>query len=191
MKPSKTVLVLASASAPVSALQGFGEQAVGYFPYCATACNRALGSNYLSCSFDGYVPGGMMNSDSASATPACRANNIPFLSSLAYCIRTHCDYDLGVIETWWAAKASGTGGAFVPLKFSYQEALMLVSTPPTQVITPKENLTTTMLADETIYANQYGTLYSVNREEYVHVKYGYVDLQHSVMTTIYLCEAGL
>jgi hypothetical protein len=100
MKLATTVLVVASACAPVAALQGFGAQSVGYFPYCATACNRALGSIYLTCSFDGYVPGGMMDSDSASATPACRGSNMPFLSSLAYCISTHCSYDMGIIETW-------------------------------------------------------------------------------------------
>ncbi|KAH8130726.1 hypothetical protein ACSS6W_006603 [Trichoderma asperelloides] len=174
MKLSTAVLVAASASAPVAALQGFGQQSTGYFPYCATACYRALGSNYLSCSFDGYVPGGMMDSDSASATPACRAGNMPFLSSLAYCISTHCSYDIGIIETWWAAKSTGSGGAFEPPKWSYQEALMNVTTAPTNVLTAKDNLTSAMLANETNYRNQYGTLFMVDREEFLHEKYGLV-----------------
>lgn len=71
--PAAAVLLVVVAVTPAAALQGFGEQAVGYFPYCATACHRALGSNYLSRSFDGYMLGGMMDSDAASATPACRA----------------------------------------------------------------------------------------------------------------------
>src|SRR3569833_3469212 len=122
MKLSTFILLADGILAPVAALQGFGDQLVGYFPYCATACYRALGSNYLSCSYDGYVLGGMMNSDSASATPACRGSNMPFLSSLAYCISTHCTYVLGVIETWWVAKSPGAGGTYVPPKNSYQES---------------------------------------------------------------------
>jgi hypothetical protein len=173
MKLSTAALTVLGASAPGAALQGFGDQATGYFPYCATACNRALGSNYLSCSFDGYVPGGMMDSDSASATPACRGSNMPFLSSLAYCISTHCNYDLGIIETWWLAKSTGAGGAYTPPTWSYQQSLMNVTTPPNHVITSKDNLTSTMLANETNYRNQYGTLYMVDREEYLHEKYGY------------------
>ncbi|KAL5093143.1 hypothetical protein Trisim1_011933 [Trichoderma cf. simile WF8] len=174
MRLSTSVLVAATASVPVSGLQGFGDQSTGYFPYCATACNRALGSNYLSCSFDGYVPGGMMDSDSASATPACRGSNMPFLSSLAYCISTHCNYDMGIIETWWAAKSTGSGGAFEPPRWSYQEALMNVTIAPTHVITAKDNFTSTMLANETNYRNQYGTLFMVDREEFLHEKYGLV-----------------
>ncbi len=64
MKLPTTALVMAGVFTPTAGLQEFGDEAVGYFPYCATACYRALGSNYLSCSFDGYVPGGMMDSDS-------------------------------------------------------------------------------------------------------------------------------
>lgn len=172
MNLAAAVLLLASACAPVAGLQGFGPQSIGYFPYCATACNRALGSNYLSCSFDGYVPGGMMDSDSASATPACRGSNMPFLSSLAYCISTHCSYDMGIIESWWAAKSTGSGGAFEPPKWSYQQALMNVTAAPTHVLTAKDNLTSTMLANETNYRNQYGTLFMVDREEFLHEKYG-------------------
>ncbi|KKP01903.1 ferric reductase transmembrane component 3 [Trichoderma harzianum] len=174
MRLLTSVLVAASASVPVAGLQGFGDQSTGYFLYCATACNRALGSNYLSCSFAGYVPSGMMDSDSASATLACRGSNMPFLSSLAYCISTHCNYDMGIIETWWAAKSTGSGGAFEPPRWSYQEALMNVTIAPTHVITAKDNLTSTMLANETNYRNQYGTLFMVDREEFLHEKYGLV-----------------
>ncbi|KAM0459101.1 hypothetical protein ACHAO4_002492 [Trichoderma viride] len=180
MKLASAVLVVTSACVPAAALQGFGPQSTGYSPYCATACNRALGRNFLSCSFDGYVPGGMMDSDSASATPACRGSNMPFLSSLAYCISTHCNYDMGIIETWWAAKSTGSGGAFEPPKWSYQEALMNVTAAPTHVLTAKDNLTLTMLANETSYRNQYGTLFMVDREELLHEKYGLVILMVGV-----------
>jgi hypothetical protein len=71
----------------------------------------------------------------------------------------------------WAS--SRPGGAFEPPKWSYQEALMNVTTAPTHVVTAKDNLTSTMLANETNYRNQYGTLFMVDREEFLHEKYGY------------------
>lgn len=179
MKLSTISLVITGAVNHVASLQGFGGQATGYFPYCATACYRALGSNYLSCSFDGYIPGGMMNSDPASATPACRGSDMPFLSSLAHCISTHCNHDVGIIETWWVAKSTGSGGAYIAPTWSYQESLMNVTTPPSHTITTTDNITSTMLANETNYKNQYGTLYMVDREEYLHEKYGYVTLPNT------------
>lgn len=59
--------------APVFAIQGFGRHSHTYHPMCCTACRRALESHYILCSFDGYVPGGMIDSDASSATFRCRA----------------------------------------------------------------------------------------------------------------------
>ena len=145
MKLSAAAVMVTGASAPVAALQGFADETTGYFPYCATACNRALGSNYLSRSFDGYMPGGMMHSNSASATPASRGSNMPYLSSLAFCISTQCSYDMGLLETWWIAKSMGSGGGYVAPTWSYQQALINVTTPPALVIMAIDNLTVTRL----------------------------------------------
>jgi hypothetical protein len=135
------VRLLVGAAAPVAAIQGFGDQATGYYPYCATACNRALGSNYLPCSFDGYAPGGMMNSDSASATPACRASNIPFLPGLLHqhSLRFGPRHPRDLVD----CEEHGIGCTYVVPIYSYQESLMNVTKAPTHVIKPKQNLTST------------------------------------------------
>lgn len=169
------LLLLAS---PAAAIQGFGSQAFTYHPMCCTACRRALGSNYLSCSFDGYVPGGMMDSDAASATPKCRAGNAPFLTSLAYCINTRCggpdQLSVAGREIWWAA--SCTGSPDVPPMWSYGTALAKVEAPPTHVVMASENLTMTVLSDQDVYDHHFGTLSMVVYEENLHTRFGFVVL---------------
>ncbi|ORY01996.1 hypothetical protein BCR34DRAFT_89831 [Clohesyomyces aquaticus] len=56
-------------------------------PYCARACRTVLGTANLTCSEMHY----MGNHMAMMTTPHCRANDEPFLTSLAYCFDHMCN----------------------------------------------------------------------------------------------------
>ncbi|KAH6611938.1 ferric reductase like transmembrane component-domain-containing protein [Boeremia exigua] len=100
-----------------------------YDPNCGFSCYNAVSSTPLECdasdsSTDGH--GGMdmdmdMGMGAEAPTPDCKAQNLPFLETIAYCMSTRCTADVPVWkrEEFWATKLI-TG--IVP-KWTYSETL--------------------------------------------------------------------
>src|ERR1051326_2100039 len=77
-----------------------------YDPYCAMACYRSLYTLMLSCSSTGETVGMM----TMSTTSECWATNVPFLTSLAWCMHTKCvadDIKRSKLEYFWETQATG------------------------------------------------------------------------------------
>ncbi|KAF2672133.1 hypothetical protein BT63DRAFT_445999 [Microthyrium microscopicum] len=111
---------------------------------CATDCFDTIAFNPLSCT---PTPRGPPKGRREPITPPkCFASNPPFLSTLAWCVKTKCSgEEVWKIEKWWHQHAA-TPKIFptppVP-KLTYQESLASIKEPPTKV-----------LASENILINQ-------------------------------------
>ena len=123
---------------------GFG----WYDPPCAFACEDALSAAPLSCT----------DVETGSSSPECRATNVPFLTSLAYCMQQNCDADSTPAwqrELFWHDKM--TGDVSVVPMMDYATALMLVNGTPTVEFnsSSEDVLNTTVLVPDTAYLMQY------------------------------------
>lgn len=158
----------------VFALTGF--EGESYYPLCAHGCLRAFSTVLLTCSTPDDPITGMMVIN-VNTRPSCYAGNDVYLTSLAYCVSQQCAREhLSTLqlETFWAKYA--TGGLTVPAKWSYTEALMKVTEPPTEYLVSKSTtvLNATLLANETVMTLQKNTLYSVQYEGMLEGQYGLV-----------------
>jgi hypothetical protein len=95
-----------------------------YEPNCGYSCYSAVSSTLLSCdSTDSTDSGHSMDMDMTpgAPTPACQAQNLPFLETIAYCMSTRCGADVPVWkrEEYWATKLLSD---VVP-KYTYSESL--------------------------------------------------------------------
>jgi hypothetical protein len=96
-------------------------------PSCAYACRASISSAPLVCSGHGH--GGAHSHGSPPTSPQCRSEDTAFLTTLAYCINTHCqEVPLWQLEQYWAQQA--TGSVSVPPKWDYSAALVHVTTSP-------------------------------------------------------------
>lgn len=154
------------------ALVGMGKDM--FKPPCAYACARALGSFMLSCSDHDAAGGGHSHGGSAMTSPACRAGDTAYLTTLAWCMQTKCAAD-GVptweLEKFWAEQASGD--PTVAPKWDYGATIANISEPPTRELTTGDMLHSTALAPETAWKTQYNTMTTVEYEETMHARYGY------------------
>ena len=111
-----------------NAFPGYGFR--WYDPVCGYACNNAIASATLECTVMDHSHG---HSHAMGATsPACRAGDTPFLTTLAWCMNAMCDPVK--VPTWqrekfWATKVTGDP-AVVP-KWDYSRALEDVGEKPT------------------------------------------------------------
>lgn len=89
-------------------------------PVCAYACGNSLSSAPLSCSMTMDHGGGNLM---AMTTPACRAHDKAYLTSVAYCIDSKCGRDVPIwqIEKYWAATVT-TSPVIEPM-WDYRSAL--------------------------------------------------------------------
>jgi len=108
-----------------AAFTGLGERYND--PSCAYACRAAISSAPLACSGHGH--GGAHSHGAPPTSPDCRAEDSPFLTTLAYCISANCqDIPIWRLEQYWALQA--TGSPAVPAKWDYNTARDQVTTPP-------------------------------------------------------------
>lgn len=101
-----------------------------YAPSCGWACYNAISGAILACTemdHSGSDHSGMTMSTSGD----CRAGDTPFLTTLAYCMKTYCDDRTPVWkrEKYWGEQA--TGGMGVPAKWTYSQALAEIIDKPT------------------------------------------------------------
>lgn len=117
-------------------------------PACAYACTGSLSSFALECSVEDHGGhGGHSHGASVYTSPECRANNTPYLTTLAWCLHTKCaPYDVltSRLETIWEQEAT-TDPSVLP-KWSYTEALLNVANPPTRQLVMGETINTTLVA---------------------------------------------
>lgn len=133
-------------------------------PFCATACYGSLSSYRLDCS---EIHGDPHSHDAMVMTsPDCRADHVPFLTSLAWCISTKCqevgaDLKTSEIEKFWEEKS--TGDASVEPVWSYREALANVTEKPTTVLEHGGEINETVVPPEFWFV-LYGTYRTLDGE---------------------------
>lgn len=168
----------------LGALVGYG--IYPYEPPCAHACDRSLSSLMLECS--SHVALGMdMHGGSAMTSPQCRAGDTPWLTTLAWCMRTKCaesNVSTSELEAFWEKQS--TEDPTVAPKWGYSTTLFNVTQPPTRKLTKADDtLNFTALVNPAVYEAQYNALTAVQRENFVESGYGY-DIGHSLVSK--MCE---
>ena len=148
-----------------------------YDPYCAHGCFRSFAAFTLQCSTI-VSPGGHTTANEAAYNLAmCRASNVPFLSSIAWCINLYCPEDVraSTIERFWETEI--TGDVAVPPMWSYGEVVANTTQPPTRVALATEKdmvLNMTMLTTYDNWEATWVTLFYFFRETTLESYYGYV-----------------
>ncbi|KAF2867716.1 ferric reductase like transmembrane component-domain-containing protein [Massariosphaeria phaeospora] len=165
-------LLTLALSGSTSALIGYGIPM--YKPNCAFACRSLFASAMLECSAHDHVAGA--HSHGAGPTsPECRAGDTPWLTTLAYCIKSTCiDVAPFRLEAYWAEQC--TGDAAVQPKWTYQETLTeLEKVPrPSAQLGEEEMLEFTALYDEETWESYRGTLFHFEYAETMHSRYGII-----------------
>ena len=172
MKPTSGLWLACLASSPVlGALVGYG--IYPYKPVCAYACDRSLSSLTLACSSD--MGSGSDMSSAPTTSPQCRAGDTPWLTTLAWCMRTECvdqNVPTSELEAFWEEQC--TGDPSVAPKWSYSTTLVNIAQPPTQELSKTDDvLNITALVDSAIYKAQHNALTAVQRENVVESGFGY------------------
>lgn len=126
----------------------------------------------LSCSEHDHGGGHSMHGGGGT-TPECRAGDTSFLTTLAYCISTHCDADnvpAWKREKYWADKT--TGDKTVLPKWTYAQALVQVDGTPEKELGEDEMLDFTAKVDEETHQLYRNTLEHFEYAETRHSAYG-------------------
>ena len=163
-------------AAPAVALIGHGIKM--YNPTCAFACRAAIESAPLTCSTTGGGHGGDHDHSGGEVvtTPECRAQNDPFLTTLAWCMKTTCaDFDVEVwrLEKYWIEKASEEEDVSVLPKWAYGQALEQVMEPPSRTYDEIEIMNTTVIVPHSSWDAERWTLEMFEAQETLHSRYGY------------------
>ncbi|RFU76500.1 ferric-chelate reductase fre2 [Trichoderma arundinaceum] len=111
-----------------------------YDPFCAHGCFRSFAGFTLPCSAI-VSPGGHTTADTTAHNLAeCRATNIPYLSSIAWCIHLYCPEDVraSTIERFWETEITGDIN-IIPV-WSYGETIANITQPPTKVAKGKDTV---------------------------------------------------
>ncbi|KAL6856719.1 ferric reductase-like transmembrane component [Trichoderma novae-zelandiae] len=148
-------------------LEGFGRSS--YNPLCAEACLRSFTSLMLSCT-DTDMEGG--NHGMMYASPSCRAESTPFLTSVAWCMGDKCvDVPASKLEAYWEDWV--TGNRAVQPKWSFSEALANVDPrpPELQLSISDMALNETSIVAPTTYLGQWDVLGAVRDEMVIESKY--------------------
>ncbi|KAK0741572.1 hypothetical protein B0T18DRAFT_440770 [Schizothecium vesticola] len=153
--PSALVAVslLAGTAQCAKGIVGFGTH-----PYdlpCAHACQRSITSFKLSCSHD-MEEEGHSHGPYAMTPPSCRAQDEPYLSTLAWCMHVKCsDVKTSQLQAFW--KKSGTEDPPVAAMWDYPTALASSSEPSVALTEDTAVLNFTAIANEDTYLAQYNS----------------------------------
>lgn len=174
------LLLVRGVSGAENGIIGFG---LSLYPdSCCLACHDSLSSLYLSCTtFPDHgdmsaMPGDMnmkmdMDMDMemmGTTTEECRTSNMPWLQTMAYCIKQACTPH-GYTEERQAGCFSlhAVAGASEP---TFRDSLP--ATPPTVELSEHSMwLNTTSLVNHDLYYATHGTLEEFGRSEYIHTRY--------------------
>ncbi|QBZ58280.1 hypothetical protein PoMZ_03225 [Pyricularia oryzae] len=181
---SRAFLVISLVSIPQAILTHASAGIVGYgidlFPdLCCQSCYDSLSKLYLGCTtFDnsssmaGMDMSGMdMSMPMAVTSDDCRASNLPWLQTMAYCIQQGCDavgFPADRQAECFAARAVA-GSAQPAFRAS------LPSSPPQVEVADNATwLNVTSLVNAALYTSTYGTYQEFAREEGLHSTYSLV-----------------
>lgn len=136
-----------------------------YDPVCGFACYNAISGAPLSCS------------DSGVTSPECFASNMPFLTTLAYCMNSTCDPMK--IPTWQREKFWSmhiTGDMAVEPHLDYSRTLEKLREPPTVEFnsSSKSPLNQTVLVGKATYEMQSKFMIMFDHLEMLHARYAYL-----------------
>ncbi|KAK3385171.1 ferric reductase like transmembrane component-domain-containing protein [Podospora didyma] len=180
MRPFTAFLWLASnlilgaiAEKVASGLDGYGLDPTG--DWCMWGCYWTISPLGLECS----KPGDINGISTLITSPACRASDTSFLTTLAWCMHQRCTYlRVWELEAKWDGSANvltGTPGA----KWTYTEALQHVQAngPPTRELpSPTNILNFTAVVPEGRYLLTYNGLGGIQREQIASNTYGIIVL---------------
>ncbi|KAK1621894.1 ferric reductase like transmembrane component-domain-containing protein [Colletotrichum phormii] len=133
---------------------GYGQS--WYDPTCAYACRAVIGSAPLDCPDDSSMDMGGMDMHGSSPMAPCIAENIPFLSTLAYCMNSYCPafgVSASKLEAYWTDQA--TGDATMPPKWTYGAVLANITQPPNRTFETGDTLNYTALISDIDFSYQY------------------------------------
>lgn len=162
---------------------GFG---IDLYPdLCCQSCRDSLSTLYLSCTTfpdssnasdtdtsgmsgmkkrhdEGTMEGLPITSDD------CRASNLPWLQTMAYCIQQNCNaVGFGAIKQGKCFSNQALSGAAKP---TLEESLP-VTIPTVELASDAVWLNSTSLVNGELYYETYGTYTEFGRSEYLHTKY--------------------
>lgn len=157
MKQSIVLSLCALAHLSDAHVESFKLPGYGFSWYdvpCAWACYNSLSGAPLACTSMDDSSG---HSHGAGPTsPECRAGDTAFLTTLAYCMDSHCD--AVKTPTWrrerfWSSHV--TGDKTILPKWAYSTALDAIPEPPTTVFNSSEVLNQTTILGQEAYDKQY------------------------------------
>jgi hypothetical protein len=139
----------------------FNLRKIAFQPLCAQACRAVITNSPLECT-----------SNTTHLTSAeCYASNIPFLNTLALCIKTHCnDLSLSNIGEFWGRNAVGWDNLQPSPQYSYEEALGTGGTPAV-TIRRGDPVNAVSLIDEEDYSQVLDLMSQWNDSEKSHAIY--------------------
>ncbi|KAI8952750.1 ferric reductase like transmembrane component-domain-containing protein [Xylaria longipes] len=173
------LLLVQNADGAKSGIVGFGLSL--YQDSCCLACHDSLSSLYLSCTaFPDHgnmsgMPADMdMDMDMemmGTTTEECRTSNMPWLQTMAYCIKQACTPH-GYTEEMQADCFSvhAVAGASEP---TFHDSLP-ASAPTIELSENATWLNTTRLVNQHLYHATHGTLEEFARSEYIHTRYSMI-----------------
>lgn len=162
------VSLLAETAQCANGIVGFGVNP--YDPPCAHAYLRSITSLKLTCSHD-VEEEGHSHGPSAMTPPSCRAQDKPYLSTLAWCMHSRCsDIATSQLQAFW--ETSGTEDPSVAAMWDYPTALASSSEPSVAVTEDTAVLNFTAIADEDTYLAQFNSMTAVYRETRIEGIYG-------------------
>ena len=133
-----------------------------YKPFCCNACTDTLSPLFLNCT--------IIKDGVGATSSACRASNVPWLQTLAYCFQQECGgegFSHEVIQTCWnnmADKPSSLYQDWVP------------ATAPTVELSAKAKwLNTTSLINSQLYRTTRLAYQEWEFEEYMHSRLALVN----------------
>ncbi|KAF7559177.1 hypothetical protein G7046_g4986 [Stylonectria norvegica] len=157
--PHRTPFVTAAAAALVLLLPVANAGLLGGYgnavddPMCAYACDYAVPSTLDCPEF-----ANMTAEEKAAAYPSteCFATNIPYLTSIAWCIHERCDASVktSLIDKFWEDDLIyGLAEAGLTVKYNYGEAMALINPkhPPAELSPDETTLNRTIAIPDDLY----------------------------------------
>ena len=145
-----------------------------YKPNCAFSCRAAISSATLECSTMMEMEGMEMDMEDMmyETSPDCYATDDAFLQTMAYCISSKCeDVSKWELEKYWQANIPGSKAVQPVPKWTYQQALEKVTSPPNEAMASGGELNQTMLVNEDDWLANWNAQDSFEEAEGKHEKY--------------------
>ncbi|KAL9024063.1 MAG: hypothetical protein Q9196_006789, partial [Gyalolechia fulgens] len=166
---------MVSTGRPGHGLIGYGISM--YKPQCAFACRDLLSTSTLSCSERAEMSHGMgmAMSVESETSPECYATDDAFVTTLAYCISTHCQKVAAwKLEQYWNMNVAGRQSNQPIPKATYQRTLATINSKPTDTLVLGEELNRTMAISDEDYRESYNAQSVFEEIERNHETYGIV-----------------